>query len=81
MNLKNKFELGDIYISFICISINFYMQHLKITYKWCMSLPLEVRGISHGTLLPITLKTSLNTNVVNIFNSTLHAGSLSLVIK
>ena len=33
-----------------------------------MPARLEVRGIFHGTPLPLTLKTSLNTNLVNIFN-------------
>ena len=62
MNLEP--ELGDIYISFIHRTISFY-GHLKITYKLCKPVPLEVRGLSHGTLLPLTLKTSLNTNLVN----------------
>ena len=31
---------------------------------------LKVRALSHGTLLLLTLKTSLNTNLVNIFNAT-----------
>ena len=68
--LKNESELGDIYISFIYRSISFYRQLLKITCKLCTPVRLEVRGISHGTLLPLTLKTSLSTNLVNIFNST-----------
>ena len=70
MNLRNEFELGDIYISFIYITISFYRQHLKITYKLCTPVSLEVKGLSHGTLLPLTLKTSLNANLVNIFHST-----------
>ena len=70
MNLKNESELGDIYISFIYRSISFYRQHLKITCKLCTPVRLEVGGLSHGTLLPLTLKTSLNANAVNIFNST-----------
>ena len=70
MNLKNESELGDIYISFIYRTISFYRQHLKITRKLCTPVPLEVRGLSHGTLLPLTLKTSLNANLVNIFYST-----------
>ena len=41
-------------------------------------VPLEVRGLSHGTLLPLTLKTSLNTNLVNIFHSTRETCRLSL---
>ena len=28
------------------------------------------RGLSQGTLVPLTLKTSLNTNLANIFTST-----------
>ena len=71
MNLKNESELGDIYISFIYRTISFYRQHLKITCKLFTPVRLEVRGLSHGTLLPLTLKTSLNTNLVNIFNSNL----------
>ena len=70
MNLKNECELGDIYIQFINRTISFYRQHLKITCKLCTPLSLEVTGLSHGTLLPLTLKTSFNTNLVNIFNST-----------
>ena len=72
MNLKNESEIGDIYIPFIYRSISFYRQHLKIkiTFKLCTSVRLEVGGLSHGTLLPLTLKTSLNTNLVNIFHST-----------
>ena len=70
MNLKNESELGDIYASFIYRKISFYRQHLNITCKLCTHVRLEVRGLSHGTLLPLTLKTSLNTNLVNIFNST-----------
>ena len=69
MNLKNESELGDIYI-FTYRTINFYRQYLKITCKLCTLVRLEVRGLSHGTLLPLTLKTSLNTNLVNIFHST-----------
>ena len=72
MNLKNESELRHIYIyiSFIYRTISFYRQHLKITCKLCTPLCLEVRGLSHGTLFPPTLKTSLDTNLVNIFNST-----------
>ena len=58
MNLRNEYELGDIYISFIYRTINFYRQNLKVTCKLCTPLPLEVRGFSQGTLL------------VNIFHST-----------
>ena len=68
MNLKNESELGYIYISFIYRAKSFYRQHLKITCKLCTPVCLGVRGISHGTLLPLTLKTSLNMNPVNIFN-------------
>ena len=46
------------------------MQHLKITCKLCAPVRLEVGGLSHGALLPQTLKTSLNANLVNIFNLT-----------
>ena len=70
MNLKNESELRDIYILFIYRTISFYRQDLKITCKLCTPVPLEVRGLSHGTLLPLTLKTSLNTDLVNIFHST-----------
>ena len=48
----------------------FYRQLLKTTCRLYTTVRLEVTGISHGTLLPLTLKTSLNTNLVNIFNST-----------
>ena len=34
--------------------------------------------LSHGTLLPLTLKTSLNANLVNIFHSTRETCRLSL---
>ena len=68
MNVKNEFEVGDIYLRFIYRSIIFYRQHLEITCKLCTSVSFEVRGISHGTLLQRTLKTRLNTNLVNIFN-------------
>ena len=44
-----------------------------------MHVPLEVRGIFNDTLLPLTLKTSLNKNLVNIFNPTLNTGSLSFI--
>ena len=54
MNLKNEYELGDIYISFIYRRISFYRQHLKITSRLCTPVPLEVRGFSHGTRLPLT---------------------------
>ena len=70
MNQKNESELGDINISFIYRTISFYLQHLKIAYKLCKPVRLQVRGLSHGTLLPLILKTSLNMNLVNIFNST-----------
>ena len=73
MNVKNESELGDIYIPFVYRSISFYIQHLKITCKLCTPVRLEVRRISHGTLLPLTLKTNLNMNLVNIFNSTLNS--------
>ena len=68
--MKNKSEPGDIYIVFIYRSISFYRQHLKVTCKLCMPVRLEVRGLFHGTILPLTLKTSLNINLVNILNST-----------
>ena len=70
MNLKNESERGDIYIPFIYRSISFYRQHLKITCKLCAPVHWEVGCLSHGTLFPLTLKTSLNANLVNIFNST-----------
>ena len=70
MNLKNESEPGDIYIPLIYRSISFYRQHLKTTCKLCTPVHLEVAGLSHGTILPLTLKTSLNANLVNIFNST-----------
>ena len=70
MNLKDEPELGDIYMSFIYRTISFYRQDLKITCKLCTPVTLEVRGLFHGTLLPQTQKTSLNTNLVNIFHST-----------
>ena len=70
MNQKNESELGDINISFIYRTISFYLQHLKIAYKLCTPVRLQVRGLSHGTLLPLILKTSLNANLVNIFHST-----------
>ena len=78
MNLKNESELGDIYISFIYRTISFYRQDLKITCKLCTPVSLEVRDLSHGTLLPLTLKTSLKTNLVNIFHSTRETCSSSL---
>ena len=84
MNLKNESEIGDIYIPFTYRSISFYRQHLKCKCKLCTLVRLEVRGTSgtsHGKLLPLTLKTSLNTNIVIIFNSTLNAGSLTIVIN
>ena len=68
MNLKNEYELGDIYISFIYRTS--FCRHLKITCKLCTPVPLDVRGLSHGRLLPLTLKISLNANLVNIFHST-----------
>ena len=74
MNLKNKLELGDIYILFIYRTISFCRQHLKITCKLCTPMRLEVRDISHGTLLPLTLKNLIQmltcklTNVVDSFN-------------
>ena len=80
MNLKDESEVGDIYISFIYRTINFY-RHLKITCKFCKPVRLEVRGLSHGTLLLLTIKTSLNTNLVNIFNSTWVTFRSSLLIS
>ena len=55
----NPSELGDIYISFSYRSISFYRQHMKFTYKLHTSARLEVTGISQGTLLPLTLKTTI----------------------
>ena len=83
MNLNSESELEDIYTPFTYHyrSVSFYRQHLKIACKLCMPVRSEVRGISHGTLLPLILKTSLNTNLVNIFNATLNRGSLSFVIN
>ena len=78
MNQKNESELGDINISFIYRTISFYLQHLKIAYKLCMPVRLQVRGLSHATLLPLILKTSLNTNLVNIFNTNRVTCHLSL---
>ena len=68
MNLNNESELVDIYISFIYTTINFY-RHLKITCKLCTPVPLKFRCLSHGKL-PLTPKTSLNMNLLNIFHST-----------
>ena len=62
INLKNESELGDMYMSFI-YRTSFYGQHVKIMCKLCTPARLEVRGLSHGTLLPLTLKSSLNTNL------------------
>ena len=71
MNLKNESALGDIiYISFIYKMISFYGQHLKITCKLCTPVRMEVVGLSHSTHHTLTLKTSLNMNLENIFNST-----------
>ena len=42
----------------------------KITCELCMPLRVEVTGLSHSTFLQLTLKTSLNANLVNIINST-----------
>ena len=70
MNLNYESELGDVYISYIYRAISFHRQHLKIRCKLCTPVRLEVKGLSHGTLLPLILKTNLNTNFVNIFNST-----------
>ena len=81
MNLMNESELGEIYIPFTYRSISFYRHHLKITCKLCKSVRLEVTGIAHGTLSPLTIKASSNINLVNIFDSTLNAGSLSFVIN
>ena len=67
---NNESELGDIYTLFIYRSISFYRKLLKSICKFSMHVRLAVRGISHGTLLPLTLKTSLKMNLVNIFNST-----------
>ena len=69
MNLKNESDLGGIYIPFIYRSISFYRQHLKITCKLCTPARLEVGGLSHDTLLPLTLKSSLNAHLANIFNT------------
>ena len=79
MNLKNESELGDIYMSFIYKTISFYRQHLKIICKLGTPIPWEVRGLSHGALLPLTLKTSLKTNLVNIKN--LNSCNLLFVIN
>ena len=69
-NQKNKSEEGiwtRRYLYTIYLLINkLYRQHLKITSKLCTVVRLEVGGLSHGTLLPLTLKTSLNVNLVNI---------------
>ena len=70
MNVKNESVLGDVYTPFIHRSINFYRQHLKISCKLCTPVRLEVGGLFHGTLLPLTLRTSLNANLLNIFKST-----------
>ena len=57
-NQKNEFEdesgLGDIYISFTYRPISFYRQNLKFTCKLCAPVRLEVKGVSHGTLPPLT---------------------------
>ena len=42
-----------------------------------MSIRLEVTGISHSALFPLTLKTSLDTNIVNIFNFRLSMSIIS----
>ena len=66
----NLYKPVDIYVPLIYRSKSFYRQHLKITCKLCTPVRLEVGGLSHGGLLPLTLKSSLNANLVNIFNST-----------
>ena len=68
--MKNESQVGDIYIPFIYRSRSFHRKHLKITCKLCMLVRLEVGGLSHGRRLLLTLKTSLNVNLANIFNST-----------
>ena len=56
MNLKNEFELGNIYVSFIYRTISFYRKHLKIACKLYTPLRLEVRGLFPCTFLQLTLK-------------------------
>ena len=58
--------MNHIHISFIHRTLSFS----RITCKLCMPVRLEVTGLSHGTLFRLTLKTSLNMNLVNIFSST-----------
>ena len=70
MNLKNESELGDIYISFIYKSINFYRQHLKITYKLCTTVRMEVRSISLFLFLYSKLHTASRLNFVTMIQKT-----------
>ena len=56
-------------MSFIYRSISSYRQHLNISYKLCTPVRLKVTGISHGTLLPLTLKTSLKTQSRKLYNN------------
>ena len=71
------------YLYIIYLHSNKFLQTTLENYMYIMYAPvhLEVTGICHGTLLPLTLKTSLNTDLVNIFNWTLNVGSLSFVIN
>ena len=77
MNLKKESELGDhLFTDKYTFTDNTWKLHVN-----CTPVLLEVRGISHGTLLPLTLKTNLNKNLARIFNWTLKVGSLSFVIN
>ena len=67
MNLKNESELGHLYIIYLQNS-----EFLQTTFENYMQIMCTCTfgSLSHGTLIPLILKTSLNTNLVNIFNST-----------
>ena len=53
------------------------LEHFFEHYTGKLNVILEVTGISHSALFPLTLKTSLDTNLVNIFNFRLSISIIS----
>ena len=59
-----------------------YLKISKLSHINCVRLYVYgVAGISQGTILLLTLKTTSNTNLVNMFNSNLFRSSLPNLSK
>ena len=75
-NFKSQIHISILQnnIFFLIVMI---LEHFFEHYTGKLNVILEVTGISHSALFPLTLKTSLDTNLVNIFNFRLSISIIS----